>query len=138
MGGAGDLVRAAGGVVVRRAPGRAPEVLLVSRARYGDWSLPKGKNLEGEDDAACALREVEEETGLRCELGREVGTTEYVDGHGRPKVVRWFLMQPLPDVEPVPRHEVAEVRWATFEDAVELLTWERDADLLRRVRPMLA
>jgi 8-oxo-dGTP pyrophosphatase MutT (NUDIX family) len=65
-----------------------PEVLLVHRPRYGDWSLPKGKAKRGETDEECALREVEEETGLRCALGRELASTEYLDRRDRPKVVR--------------------------------------------------
>jgi 8-oxo-dGTP pyrophosphatase MutT (NUDIX family) len=122
-------VRAAGGLVVRRGTPGELEVLLVSRAKYGDWSFPKGKNHWGESDADCALREVEEETGLRCTLGPEVGTTAYTDSHGRPKVVRYFLME-APDSEPTALNEVAEVRWAPVTEAAKLLTWERDAELL--------
>ena len=62
-----DEVRAAGGVIVR--DGR---VAVVHRPRYDDWSLPKGKADRGESDEACALREIEEETGLRCELVEEL------------------------------------------------------------------
>jgi 8-oxo-dGTP diphosphatase len=127
------VVRAAGGIVIRLGPSGRPEVLLVSRAKYGDWSFPKGKNRPGEDDAACALREVEEETGLRCALGREVGTTAYVDGLGRDKLVRWYLMRP-PEADPVASNEVADVRWATLDEATVLLTWERDAQLLKELR----
>ena len=50
---------------------------------YDDWSLPKGKLEPGESWETAALREVEEETGLRCELGEEVGRTYYVDCQGR-------------------------------------------------------
>src|SRR3989442_274166 len=85
-----EVVRAAGGVVLR--DGR---VLLVHRPRYGDWTFPKGKALPGESDEDCALREVEEETGLRCELGEELPATAYVDGMGRPKRVRWWRMRPV-------------------------------------------
>ena len=46
-----------------------PEVAVVHRPRYDDWSLPKGKLEPGEGWEQAALREVEEETGLRCELG---------------------------------------------------------------------
>ena len=86
------LVRAAGGVVVR-AGADGPEVLLVHRPAYDDWTFPKGKLDRGETEEECALREVEEETGLRCTLGRELGSTTYRDGKGRRKRVRYWLME---------------------------------------------
>jgi len=125
-----EAVRAAGGIVVRPGTEGELEVLLVSRAKYGDWSFPKGKSDPDESDAVCALREVEEETGLRCSLGPELGSTSYTDSLGRPKVVRWFLME-APDTEPAARNEVAAVRWAPITEAEHLLTWERDAELLQ-------
>jgi 8-oxo-dGTP diphosphatase len=121
-------VRAAGGVVVREgADGR--EVLLVHRPRHHDWSLPKGKAEPGESDEDCALREVEEETGLRCELGRELPSTQYRDARGRPKVVRYWEMR-WADGVARPRAEVDEVRWLPVDEAREQLTWERDRDVL--------
>ena len=80
-------VSAGGGIVLR--DGR---VLLVHRPRYDDWSLPKGKLEPGESWQTAAAREVEEETGLRCELGEEVGRTHYLDRHGREKEVRYYRM----------------------------------------------
>src|SRR5581483_11291105 len=82
-----DTVRAAGGIVVRDG-----KLLLVHRDRYDDWTFPKGK---AEPDEACALREVEEETGFRCRLDIELGETHYRDSKGRTKRVRWWLMTPL-------------------------------------------
>ena len=76
-------VRAAGGVITRRSGAGDPEIALVHRPRYDDWSLPKGKLEGGEDFAAAALREVEEETGMRCELGEELPPSRYVDAKGR-------------------------------------------------------
>jgi 8-oxo-dGTP diphosphatase len=55
-----ELVRAAGGVIVRTGPGGGQEILLVHRPRYDDWTLPKGKCNRDESDEACAVREVEE------------------------------------------------------------------------------
>jgi 8-oxo-dGTP pyrophosphatase MutT (NUDIX family) len=118
------LVRAAGGLVVRDG-----DVLLVHRPKYDDWTFPKGKAENGETDEACALREVLEETGLVCELGREAGTTEYVDSKGRPKRVRWWVMQPVGGAF-TPTEEVDELRWATPADAAGLLSYERDRALL--------
>src|SRR5919109_4902174 len=87
------VIRAAGGVVVRRHDGGL-DVLLVHRPAYDDWTLPKGKALPGESDEECALREVEEETGLVCRLEAELPATEYRDAKGRLKRVRYWLMRP--------------------------------------------
>ena len=90
-----DTVRAAGGVVVRHRDDGVVEILLVHRPAYDDWSFPKGKCEDGESEEDAAVREVEEETGLRCRLERELATTRYRDGRGRPKTVRYWLMTPL-------------------------------------------
>ena len=119
------VVRAAGGIVVRD---RA--ILLVHRPRYDDWSFPKGK-LEGDESwEEGAIREVEEETGLRCEVGPLAGSTRYFVAQG-PKEVRYFRM--TSDGEAVAQNEVDEVRWALIEEARALLTHERDRKLLEKV-----
>jgi 8-oxo-dGTP pyrophosphatase MutT (NUDIX family) len=127
----GDLtfVRAAGGIVER--DGR---ILLVHRPKYDDWTFPKGKADPGESDEECALREVREETGLACELGRELRSTGYLDAKGRPKRVRWWLMRPLGG-EFEPHAEVDEIRWLAPAEARELLSYARDVALLGEVRP---
>jgi len=125
--GALTVVRAAGGLVERDG-----QVLLVHRPKYDDWSFPKGKCEEGESDEACALREVEEETGLRCELIDELGRTSYRDAKGRPKVVRYWRMRAVTG-EFVPHDEVDEIRWETPEAAAGLLSWSRDLPLLERL-----
>lgn len=122
-------VRAAGGVVVR-GEGSDLELLLVHRPRYEDWSLPKGKLEPGESFEQAALREVEEETGLRCELGRELPAATYCDHKGREKQVRWWLMRPL-DGGFTPGDEVDEVRWLTRADAIGLLDYAHDRELVR-------
>jgi 8-oxo-dGTP pyrophosphatase MutT (NUDIX family) len=123
------VVRAAGGVVVRDGGGTL-EVVLVHRPQYDDWTLPKGKALPDESDDACALREVEEETGLRCLLEAELGTTSYLDARARPKIARYWLMRPVGG-RLSPAHEVDDARWVSLPEAVELLTHERDRELLR-------
>jgi 8-oxo-dGTP diphosphatase len=118
-------VAAAGGLVVRDG-----EVAVVHRPKYDDWSLPKGKLDPGEGWEQAALREVEEETGLRCELGRELDPARYRDRKGRDKLVRWWLMRPL-DGEFVPNDEVDELRWLGRDEALELLDYDHDRDLVR-------
>ncbi|MBW3615620.1 MAG: NUDIX hydrolase [Actinobacteria bacterium] len=123
-------VRAAGGVVWRRRDDGRLEVLLVHRPRYDDWSIPKGKADQGESDEDCARREVEEETGLRCEIAEHLGDVAYLDRHGRHKVARYWAMRPVAG-EFVPSREVDEVRWLPVPDAIELLTYQRDAAVLQ-------
>jgi 8-oxo-dGTP diphosphatase len=117
-------VFAAGGVVVRDG-----KVLLVHRPRYDDWTFPKGKLDGGESFEDAAVREVEEETGVRCSLGRELPSTRYQVG-ARPKLVRYWLMNPQTETPFVPNDETDELRWLTPEEALELLSYDRDRDVL--------
>jgi 8-oxo-dGTP pyrophosphatase MutT (NUDIX family) len=124
-------VKASGGVVWRRG-GRGIEIALVHRPRYDDWSFPKGKLHAGESWEEAALREVEEEIGLRCRLGHELPATAYRDNKGRAKLVRYWMMEPL-DGEFAPSHEVDEVRWLPPAAAERLLTYDHDRELVREV-----
>lgn len=124
MSGVPRRIEAAGGVVVR--DGR---VAVVHRDRYDDWSLPKGKLDKGESFEEAALREVLEETGLECEMGRELDPVSYVDQKGRPKVVRYWLME-VTGGEFEPNDEVDELRWLAPAEAVEILTYPHDRELV--------
>jgi 8-oxo-dGTP diphosphatase len=126
-----SIVRAAGGVV-RRDGGRGAEVLLIHRPGYDDWTFPKGKLKSSERDEDAALREVEEETGLRCGLERELGDVSYRDRKGRPKTVRYWVMRPLEGAF-TPTEEVDEIRWLPLDGALKALTYEHDRLLLRRM-----
>jgi 8-oxo-dGTP diphosphatase len=120
-----DEIRAAGGVVVRNG-----RIAVVHRPRYDDWSLPKGKLDPGESWEQAALREIEEETGLRCELGEELEPARYLS-KGRPKTVRWWRMSVVEELGHDPDEEVDELRWLTPGEAVALLTYEHDRELAR-------
>jgi 8-oxo-dGTP diphosphatase len=121
---AGERIDAAGGVVVRDGL-----VLLVHRPRYDDWSFPKGKLDPGESFEEAALREVEEETGVRADLGLELPATRY-EVRGRPKLVRYWLMTPEAETDFVPNDETDELRWATPDEARGLLSYAHDRELL--------
>ena len=92
------------------------EVAIVHRPKYDDWSLPKGKLDADESFEQAALREVEEETGLRCELGAELEPARYRDRKGRSKLVRYFRMSPRGG-EFRRSDEVDELRWLAPEPA---------------------
>lgn len=127
-----EVVRAAGGVVSRRTESGELEVVVVHRVSYGDWTFPKGKAYENETDEQAALREVEEETSLRCRLERELGTTRYRDSRDRPKSVRYWEMSVL-DGEVEPANEIDAAHWCPLSDARSLLTYARDRTLLDRL-----
>ncbi len=124
-------VRAAGGVIVRRdGKGGAPELALIHRPKYDDWSLPKGKLDDDEGWEAAALREVEEETGLRCRLLSELEPVAYRDPKHRRKVVRYWVMEPVSgDFEP--SNEVDGFEWLGVDEALDRLTYPHDAELVR-------
>ena len=126
------VIRAAGGVVVQDRDG-AREILLVHRPAYDDWSFPKGKAMPDESDEQCAIREVEEETGLVCELLDELPSTSYRDAKGRPKRVRYWLMHPVGG-RLVFEHEVDEARWLRAAEAREALTYARDRTVVDACR----
>jgi 8-oxo-dGTP pyrophosphatase MutT (NUDIX family) len=124
------VVRAAGGVVWRTAESGI-EVLLIHRPRYDDWSFPKGKAEGGETDEECALREVEEEIGLRCTLGPELESTSYRDAKGRKKIVRYWAMEVPGGVQPSAGDGVDDWAWLLPEEAEDRLSWPRDLAVLQ-------
>ena len=124
-----DAVLAAGGVLWRRKKSGKIEVLLVHRPKYDDWTLPKGKLDEGETAQEAAVREVEEETGFLVKLVEELPSTDYHDRYGRPKHVRYWVMD-ITDGEFRPNREVDEVRWLSVGEAKALLSYGRDRNVL--------
>jgi 8-oxo-dGTP diphosphatase len=96
-----------------------------------DWSLHKGKLEPGEGWLEAALREVEEETGYRCEASTELPSVSYLDRKARRKLVRYWLMEPVAG-EFEPHGEVDELRWLGREEAEGLLTYPHDRELVRK------
>jgi len=121
-------VQAAGGVVMREGAA-GPEVLLVHRPQYGDWSFPKGKLEPGETLEECALREVEEETNVSVRLGAELIATEYVS-KGRPKRVRYWLAEAQHPEAARAQNEVDEIAWLAPAEAAARLSYDRDVAVL--------
>jgi 8-oxo-dGTP pyrophosphatase MutT (NUDIX family) len=126
---------AAGGVVLRRVQAGSTEVLVVHRPRYDDWSLPKGKVDSGESLEQAALREVEEETGLKCRIIRKLAVARYIyhTAKGeRPKAVHYYLMSPVGgDLRVHQDEEIDSVEWIPTETALVRLSYDFDRNLLR-------
>ncbi len=123
-------VLAAGGVVWRARAGGGVEIVVIHRPHRHDWSLPKGK-LEPDDGslAACALREVAEETGLDCALGEELPATRYEDHKGRSKEVRFWTMTVLGGSF-APNDEADELRWVSPTEALAQLSYASEREVV--------
>jgi 8-oxo-dGTP diphosphatase len=126
------VIETAGGLVWRLRRG-APHVLVVHRPRDDDWSLPKGKVEAGEAARDAALREVQEETGLRCTVGPKVAEVRYDDRKGRERRVRYWSMQPV-DGSFTPNDEVDQVRWVRADRASRVLTHDHDRRVVQAWR----
>jgi 8-oxo-dGTP diphosphatase len=120
----------AAGCVVTRPAGDEPEVLLVHRPRYDDWSLPKGKLDAGEHETTAAVREVLEETGYRVALRRPLPRRRYEVG-GEPKVVHYWRAVIMDEESFTPGDEVDEIRWLPVSEAASLITQADDATIVK-------
>ena len=122
------VVHAAGAVLWRVRAGGI-ETAVVHRPRYDDWSFPKGKCEPGEHVLLTAVREVEEETGVRAALGRRLATQCYpVDG--QPKQVEYWAARPVSAERFTPGDEVDGLAWLSLPAARERLSYPRDISVL--------
>ena len=121
-----DLIRAAGAVLWRLGP-EGPEVLLVHRDRYDDWSLPKGKREPGEHLLMTAIREVHEETSVHAVLGPRLRTVSYLV-RGEPKRVDYWSA--MADGDAKASNEVDAVEWLPLARAGGRLSYSHDVDVV--------
>ncbi|MGC1513430.1 MAG: NUDIX hydrolase [Acidimicrobiales bacterium] len=127
------MIESAGGVVWRATGPHHHELLIVHRPDRQDWSLPKGRRRRRESALECALREVREETGLRCAAAEELPDVRYTDRQGRSRRVRYWMMQAVRG-EFQPNDEVDEIRWAPPALVGELLTFEHERVVVSGLR----
>jgi 8-oxo-dGTP pyrophosphatase MutT (NUDIX family) len=135
-----------GGVLVRRLRGRwVVAAIRPAGKREGVWALPKGRIGPGEDPAATAIREVEEETGASARLERKLGDVRYVftwDGERVFKVVSFYLLRytggRLGELADEHRHEVAEARWLPLAEAPKLLAYKGEREMTQKALAVLA
>ena len=127
-------IRSAGAVVLR-GQGIRRSVALVHRPAYNDWSLPKGKLEKREPAYAAAVREVEEETGVRIRLGAPLSDISYRVIKG-PKIVHFWVGYATTETARRPDHEVDEVEWVPIAQARERLTYSDEAAVLEEALAM--
>lgn len=130
----------AGGVVWRRAPSGDVEVVLCGRRADQFWGLPKGTPDPHETMEMTALREVEEETGLRVKLGPKLCSISYwfmAEGTRFHKVVHHWLMEPTGGDVAEHDHEFDDVVWFTVAEACRLLKYENERRVVRKAATAL-
>jgi 8-oxo-(d)GTP phosphatase len=129
---ANKTVLAAGAVLWRASDdGAEPEVAVIHRPRYDDWSLPKGKVDAGESEPITAVREVSEETGYKAHLGRRLTSVSYrVESQGIKKVQYWAAR--MVDGDFTPNDEVDELKWLPVSAAIKQVHYPHDRKVLRR------
>jgi 8-oxo-dGTP pyrophosphatase MutT (NUDIX family) len=132
----------AGGIVFKI--GVQPLFLLVENSRMKNpeekwWGFPKGHLEAGESTEEAAIREVEEETGIKAEITDKLGQSKYVITKNDEKifkVVTIFLMKYLSGEPKAQIGEVSDVSWLSYEEALKKLTYPGDKDLLRKAKEM--
>jgi len=127
-------IRAAGAVIWRHGS-TEPDIVLIHRPRWADWSFPKGKVDPGELMPATAVREVSEETGLTVRLGSALPDQHYEVGDGapHPKLVSYWTARAVGDADLTrfeANSEVDEVCWLPLSQARQRLSYPHDAALL--------
>lgn len=123
-----SVIQAAGGIIWKKE-GSEKRFALVHRHKHDDWSLPKGKVDPGEDWKKAAVREVLEETGCRGKIKKYAGSISYLLA-GVPKVVLFWHME-IKDVKTERMNgEVDEVRWLTVDEAIQIMDYEDEIELL--------
>jgi 8-oxo-dGTP pyrophosphatase MutT (NUDIX family) len=125
----------AGGIVWRRDPGGAVEVVVGYQAGDRRWALPKGTPDAGETLEETALREVTEETGLEVALGEKVGVIEYwfsQGGRRYHKRVHHWLMTPEGGDFAARDGEFDEVIWAPAGEALAQITFATERSILEQ------
>jgi 8-oxo-(d)GTP phosphatase len=128
---ASKAVLAAGAVLWRsNGDSATPEVAIIHRPRYDDWSLPKGKVDHGETEPVTAVREVHEETGYTSHLGRRLTAVSYPVEQGIKKVRYWAARRV--EGEFAPNAEVDELKWLPIAEALKQLGYPHDRKVLRR------
>jgi 8-oxo-dGTP diphosphatase len=125
------MIRAAGALLWRENSDLFVEIAMVHRPRCDDWTLPKGK-IEGNESAiACALREVQEETGITARFTRQLKTVEYEENGQNKRVKFWAAQCALSQSEFVPNDEVDQLRWLSGPQALALATYPTDKEVIQ-------
>lgn len=116
---------ASGGIIINSQN----NIIVIHRPKYGDWSLPKGKNKSTESLIHTAIREVEEETGIKAKAVKFQGTIAYFTDPSY-KIVTYWKCDIIKEYSFVPTSEVDRTKWLSIYKANDLLTYTTEIDLV--------
>ena len=130
-----------GGVIYKKDEGKY-KISLIARKNKTVWCLPKGKIEKGEKPEQTALREVEEETGLRGDLERKIGdiTYWYVDRKRDLrifKIVSFYLIKHTGGSSRRHDWEVEDCRWFDFGEAQKVMSYESEREIVKKAVKIL-
>lgn len=133
----------AGGVAFRWKDSE-PELAIVSVKPKLRWQLPKGIVDPGESPEVTAIREVKEEAGVETDRLALIETIEYwyrSVNYGKPvryhKFVHFYLLQYRSGDVSEHDHEIEEARWVSFDEALELLEFKNEREVVEKAREMI-
>lgn len=125
----------AGGVVYK--DGKVLMIRVRTLSGKDAWTFPKGHIEKGEKKEDAAIREVEEETGVRPVIKKALGSSTYHfrdrDGTLVKKTVFWYLMEPVGESEMKTPGEVLEVRWVDLSEAACIATYDSDRKIIWKI-----
>ena len=124
-----SVIQAAGGIIWKEEK-QQKKLAVVHRHKHNDWSLPKGKLEPGESWKKAALREVLEETGCIGKIQKYAGSISYMLNR-KPKVVLFWHMKIKGFASDKMNGEVDEVRWVSVDEALELIDYEDEKNLIQ-------
>ena len=134
----------AGGVAFRRTES-GPETAIVCMKPKLRWQLPKGIVDPGESPQATAVREVREEAGVETQLIQLIETIEYWYRSVRNKqpvryhkFVHFYLLEYRSGDVADHDHEVEEARWVSFEEALEMLEFKSEREVVEKAREIVS
>lgn len=133
----------AGGAAFRQTA-EGYEIVVISVVPSRRWQLPKGLIDQGETPEVAALREVREEAGIETELLAPVEKIEYwYVGEDRGERVRFhksvhfFLLAYRSGVVENHDAEVAEARWVKIAEAVQMLAFKGEKEVVEKAVKLL-
>ena len=130
----------AGGIIVKSEKG-GPKVLVTQHSKHKGWDFPKGHLETGESSEQAALREVEEETGVKAEILEKVGQTQYFyyeEGERVFKTVTFFLMRFIEQGEATTAFEVSGTKWLAPDEVEAQLTFKDTKTLWQKAKEKIS